>query len=104
MNITRLPPPVSGPIPAFGTGPGDVPEWILDITGLAVKAVGGVQLQLFPECFFIHPDFINIPRTEPGTGTLIRFITSRNANLRIMNHEMRGLILPVQGFGQIDTG
>src|SRR2546423_7821628 len=79
---------------SFRRDPSDDLVGVHDVAGLAVHAVGRIQmdgLSARRTCLFFH--LINIGRTEVLAGVAILHHAARVANISVMNNEMAGLIL-----------
>ena len=78
---------------------------IFDVAGLAVQAIGKIQLDAFdPAAVLSGLHFIDVARTEAGTGAAICGIAFFHAYLLVVNSDVAGLILPVKGAGKVDAG
>ena len=78
----------------FRAGPDDIVEGVLDLAGLAVQAVGRVELEPLPAPFGrLH--FVHLSRAEPGAGAAEGVPAAGHAELAVGDDEVAGLILLV---------
>ena len=95
---------ITGAVTSFRTGPGNIIEGILDITGFAMKAVGRVKLDAAAAVYaFVRHDFIHITRAETGTGMPVPGKALVHAQVPVVDDQMRRLVFPVDGLGKIDA-
>src|SRR5215210_1218739 len=65
---------------------------IHDVAGLAVNAVGGIDLQPLPALAGVH-HFVDIGRAEPQAGVAVLLAAAGRTDVRIVHDQMRGLVL-----------
>src|SRR5688500_16137505 len=95
------------PRAALWRHPSDDLVGILDVAGLAVDAVGGVDLQAPAAAAIgagIVDDLVHARRTEAGTGVVVFGGAAGDADRGVVDDEVDGLVLVVLGGGEIDAG
>ena len=91
---------VTRPLAPLGTGPGDVVEGIFDVAGLAVKAIGGVELQPLPAALGVDLHFINAARAKSGAGAAVSLPAAGDAQIGVVDNQVARLVFFVIGVGQ----
>src|SRR5882724_13492803 len=87
-------PVIIGPAPAFRWNPGDDLVGVLNVAGLAVDAVGGVQADaLAVRRARVVQHFVHIRRAEILAWAPELFHAALIADVRIVDYQMRRLIL-----------
>src|SRR6266849_901586 len=87
-------PVIIGPAPTLGRNPGDDLVGVLNVAGLAVDAVGGIQADaLAIGRSRVVQQFVDICRTEILARAPKLFHATLIADVRIMDDQMRRLIL-----------
>ena len=100
-NTFSLHPAVIRPACAFGANPSNVLRRVFDVARFAVHAVGGVDLQARTAVFF--NDFVHTGRTIARFGWGVFFVVHVYHRLRIVQHQMVGLIFFVREIGEEDA-
>src|SRR6188508_2189840 len=88
---------------AFGRDPVDDLIRIHDVAGLAVDAVGGVDLQFLPALARIH-HLVDIGRTETRAGVAVLLAATRRTDVGVVDDEVRRLILGMARARVMDVG
>src|ERR1700758_3443912 len=87
------------PRAAFGGGPGDDAVGVLDVAGLAVHAVGGVDLQA-PPAVAVVDHLINARRTEALAGVAELLPAALRADAGVGDLQVHRLAFLVGGAGE----
>ncbi|EAQ04453.1 hypothetical protein OB2597_09924 [Pseudooceanicola batsensis HTCC2597] len=91
------------PVAALGRGPHDVLRRILDVAGLAVDAVLEVDHEARLLALFLH-ELVNTGRAVAGRGAGVFGQVVQNGDVRVLEFEMRRLVLFVVRHREGDVG
>src|SRR5690606_13061853 len=87
---------------AFRRHPVDDLVGILDVAGLAVHAVGGVDLQALAGR--VLDDLVDAGRAEAGAGVAVFLGAAGDADVGVGHLQVHRLVLVVLGGGEVDAG
>src|SRR5690606_15161517 len=90
---------VVGPRASFGRDPGDDLVRVLDVAGLAVHAVGGVDLQ--PAAGGVLDHLVDPRRAEARARVAIFDGAALHADIGVVHHQVYRLVLVVRGRGKV---
>src|SRR5690606_5416688 len=91
------------PRAAFRRHPGNDLVRVLDVTGLAVHAVGGVDLQS-PAFGFVLDGLVDAGGAEAGARVVVFLGATGHADVGVGDLEVDGLVLVVFGRGEVHAG
>src|ERR1017187_7960863 len=94
---------VDGPLAALGGHPGDVLGRILDVAGLAVDTVLGVDLQS-GSVSLVADDLVDAGRAVALLRRVIEGKIYLDGDVRVLQPQVTGLILLVVGVGEENRG
>src|SRR5690606_4791943 len=92
---------VVGPGAALRRHPVDDRVRVLDVAGLAVHAVGGVDLQ--PAAGGVLDHLVDAGRAEAGAGVAVLDRAAFDADRGVVHHQVHRLVLVVFGGGEVDA-